>query len=496
MYLSSSRSGDLSTGVRRDEPNPGADPGTSDAAPEEPPGTRPKPQSRGRSRSQGRSRSPSRSRRRVGLIVAPNVVALGMVSFVTDVSAEMVTAILPVYLVLGLGLSPLAFGMLDGLYNGATAFLRIAGGHIADRTRRHKPVAGFGYGLSAACKLALPAAHSVPVIGAVIAADRMGKGIRTAPRDALISLSTPTGAQGKAFGVHRAFDTAGALLGPPAAMAVLWFTAQAYDAVFVVSFCLAAFGVLLLCLYVREIPYAAAPKAVPRRAPEGPPAAAPETTPEPAPGAAPAATEPAARPRLREAVGVLRVPAFSRVCLYALVLGAATIGDGMVYLLLQQQVDLRPHLFPLLPFGTALGFLLLAVPVGLVADRVGRLRVFLAGHIFLLLCYVVLLTPVPRGLLIVLPLVLLGVFYAATDGVLMAVAAPLAPKRLRGGSLALVQTGQAAGRAIGAVAFGAAWTAWGPRTALVTAAAVLCAACAATALVAYRCRETVPEDAR
>ncbi|WTW98733.1 MFS transporter [Streptomycetaceae bacterium NBC_01309] len=414
--------------------------------------------------------------------MAPNVIALGMVSFVTDVSAEMVTAILPVYLVLGLGLSPLAFGMLDGLYNGATAFLRIAGGHIADRTRRHKPVAGFGYGLSAACKLALPAAHSVPVIGAVIAADRMGKGIRTAPRDALISLSTPSGAQGKAFGVHRAFDTAGALLGPAVAMAVLWFTAQAYDAVFVVSFCLAAFGVLLLCLYVRELPGAAAPKAA----------------------------EPDARPRLRDAVGVLRVPAFLRICLYALVLGAATIGDGMVYLLLQQQVDLRPHLFPLLPFGTALGFLLLAVPVGLVADRVGRLRVFLTGHVFLLLCYAVLLSPdsgleVPRGLLIVLPLILLGVFYAATDGVLMAVAAPLAPERLRGGSLALVQTGQAAGRAIGAVGFGAAWTAWGPRTALVAATAVLCAACAATVLVAYRCRETprretpsretVPEDA-
>ncbi|NUU25802.1 MAG: MFS transporter, partial [Streptomycetaceae bacterium] len=193
MYLSSTRSGDVSTGVRA----PSRD-------------------------------APARSR--VTRLVAPNVLALGVVSLVTDISSEMVTAILPVYLVLGLGLSPLAFGMLDGLYNGATAFLRIAGGHIADRTRRHKPVAGFGYGLSAACKLALPAAGTVPVIGAVIAADRMGKGVRTAPRDALISLSSPPGAQGRAFGVHRAFDTAGALLGPPTALAVLWFTAQAYDA--------------------------------------------------------------------------------------------------------------------------------------------------------------------------------------------------------------------------------------------------------------------------
>ncbi|MDI2127247.1 MFS transporter [Yinghuangia seranimata] len=437
MYLSSSRSGDVTTGVR-----PARDGRVPQAA------------------------TPPARASRVARVVAPNVIALGLVSLVTDISSEMVTAILPVYLVLGLGLSPLAFGMLDGLYNGATAFLRVAGGHIADRTRRHKPVAGLGYGLSAACKLALPAVSSVPGIGAVITADRMGKGIRTAPRDALISLSSPADQQGRAFGVHRAFDTTGALLGPFAAMAVLWFTAQAYDAVFVVSFCFAAFAVLLLVLYVREAP------------------------------AAPEAKAATGRPRLREAVAVLRVPGFARVCAYALVLGAATIGDGMVYLLLQRRVDLRPHLFPLLPFGTALGFLLLAVPVGLLADRVGRLRVFLLGHGVLLACYLTLLTPLPRAAAVALPLLLLGVFYAATDGVLMAVAAPLAPARLRGGSLALVQTGQAAGRALGAVAFGAAWTAWGPHQALVAAAVTLAAAGAAAALTAHRYDTSPREPAR
>lgn len=439
MYLSSSRSADPAAGADAASP--------PDEARNEPP-------------------EATRRRRRVTAVVAPNVVALGLVSCVTDISAEMVTAILPVYLVLGLGLSPLVFGMLDGLYNGATAFLRIAGGHIADRTRRHKPVAGFGYGLSAACKLALPAAGSVPAIGAVLAADRMGKGVRTAPRDALISLSSPADAQGRAFGVHRAFDTAGALLGPPLALAVLWFTAQAYDAVFVVSFCLAVFGVLLLLLYVREIP-------------------------------SPAGVSTTERPRIRDALRVLRVPGFARLCLYALVLGAVTIGDGMVYLLVQERVDLRPHVFPLLPFGTAVGFLLLAVPVGLLADRVGRLRIFLLGHGALLACYLVLLAPFPRAAVIVLPLLLLGVFYAATDGVLMAVAAPLAPAGLRGGSLALVQTGQAAGRAVGAIAFGAAWTAWGPRTALVAAVAALalCAAASGAAAWHFRTRNS-PEGNR
>ncbi|HKN51225.1 MAG TPA: MFS transporter, partial [Amycolatopsis sp.] len=131
------------------------------------------------------------SRRKLTMIGA-NVFALGAVSLVTDISSEMVTAILPVYLVLGLHLSPAAYGLVDGLYTGATALLRMAGGYIADRVRRRKAVAGIGYALSAVAKLGLVAAGaSAAAIGAAITADRAGKGLRTAPRDALITLSAP-----------------------------------------------------------------------------------------------------------------------------------------------------------------------------------------------------------------------------------------------------------------------------------------------------------------
>ena len=171
-----------------------------------------------------------------GPAVAGNVLVLGLVSLVTDVSAEMVTAVLPLYLVVGLGMSPLAFGALDGLYQGATALLRLAGGQIADRTERHKLVAGTGYALSAVCKLGLLAVSTPLAVAAVLTADRTGKGLRTPPRDALISLSATPEGQGRAFGVHRAMDTAGALLGPLAAFGVLWAAHDAYDAVFTVSF--------------------------------------------------------------------------------------------------------------------------------------------------------------------------------------------------------------------------------------------------------------------
>lgn len=194
------------------------------------------------------------SRRKAFFLLSGNVFALGAVSLVTDISSEMMTAVLPVYLVIGLHLSPAAYGVVDGTYTGATALLRLIGGYVADLTNRRKLIAGLGYGLSAVAKLGMPAAGSaVGAIGAVIALDRTGKGLRTAPRDALITLSTPPRLYGRAFGVHRSMDTIGAFAGPLVAIGILAATAQAYDAVFVASFCIAAFGVLILALFVREI---------------------------------------------------------------------------------------------------------------------------------------------------------------------------------------------------------------------------------------------------
>ncbi|WP_329315999.1 MFS transporter [Streptomyces sp. NBC_01278] len=375
--------------------------------------------------------------------VPATVIALGAVSLVTDVSSEMVTAVLPLYLVLGLGLSPLQFGFLDGMFNGATALVRLLGGRLADRGGRHKRVAGAGYLLSALSRLGLLlAGGATSGIAASLAADRLGKGVRTAPRDALISLSGPPETLGRAFGVHRAMDTTGALLGPLAAFAVLWATADAYDAVFAVSFCTGLLGVLLLVLYV--------------------------------PSATPA---PPARPSPLQH-GALRDPDYRRILYAASLLGAVTIGDSFLYLLVQRGLDLPPALFPLLPLGAAAGYLLLAVPAGRLADRVGRRLPFLAGHAALLGAYAVLLLPVAWPTVVAV-LVLLGVFYASTDGVLMALAGPVLPEHRRAGGLAVLQTGQALARLLGAAGFGAAWTFWGQGPALWAAALALAGALAA-----------------
>jgi len=414
----------------------------------------------------------ARSTSRVSAAVTPTVFALGAVSLITDVSSEMVTAVLPLYLVTGLGLSPLGFGLLDGIYNGFSALVRLAGGHLADRGGgRHKWIAGIGYGISAACKPLLLLAHTLTPIGLILAADRTGKGLRTAPRDALISLSSTPENRGRAFGVHRAMDTAGALLGPLVAFLILRATVDGYDAVFTVSFCVAVVGVLVLVLFVPGSSSTAAPrteKAVRER-----------VVGERAVGEQ-AVGEKAVRPTLRAAFALLARRDLRRITVCALLLGLATVSDSFVYLLLQRRLGVPDRWFALLPVGTAAAFLLLAVPLGRLADRVGRWRVFLGGHGALLLAYALLLTSWHGTALPYAVLLLHGAFYAATDGVLMAAASDSVPEQLRSSGLALVQTGQAAARFVCSLGFGAAWTLWGDRTALM-ASAVALAVCAAFA---------------
>ncbi|MEV7277868.1 MFS transporter [Streptomyces sp. NPDC093111] len=401
--------------------------------------------------------------------VSPTVLALGTVSLVTDVSTEMVTAVLPLYLVMGLGLSPLGFGMLDGVQNGVSALVQLTGGHLADRVRDHKLIAGIGYGLSALVKPLL-LVHHLGALGVALALDRTGKGLRTAPRDALISLSVPPERQGRAFGLHRAMDTTGALLGPIAAFLILGVAAGGYDAVFAVSGCVAALGVLVLLLFVpsgKNAPSAG------RSAPE-----AGEDS--PAAGAAPEE-----RPDLRAAFGLLRGRRLRVLFGCAVLLGLTTVSDAFLYLLLQRRTGVAEQLFPLLPLGTAAVFLLLAVPAGRLADRIGRRTVFLAGHAGLLLGYALLLWAPAVPALPYLVLALHGAFYAATDGVLPAAVAAVVPERLRASGIALVGTGQASARFCCSLAFGAVWAAWGDGPALASAAVGL-ACCATIAGVALR----------
>ncbi len=375
-----------------------------------------------------------------GLRVGRNVVLLGLVSLFTDISSEMVATILPLYLVYTLGFTPLQYGVVDGLQQGAAALVRIAGGFLADRTRRHKEVAAFGYGISALSRLGLLAAQSLSALSAIVFIDRTGKGIRTAPRDALISLSSDREHLATAFGVHRSLDTAGAMLGPLIAFSLLTLAPGEFDAIFVVSFCAALVGLALLTLFV-------------------------ENRPVPVHEDSPVSLAAAAR--------LLGNRRFGMLVAVAGALSLATISDGFLFVALQRRLDFEPRLLPLLFVGTALAYMLLAIPVGRIADRFGRGRTFVAGYLPLLAAYGLLLAPAGPSLEIPAYLALLGLYYAATDGVLMALASVTLPPSLRGSGLALLVTSTSLGRLTASILFGMLWTWYDVETALAVFAAGL-----------------------
>jgi MFS family permease len=258
----------------------------------------------------------------------------------------------------------------------------------------------------------------------VIAADRIGKGLRTAPRDALIAASTRPDAYGRAFGAHRTLDTCGAMLGPLVASALLAANARAYDTVFVTSFCFALVGLAIILLFVPEHRVAVM--------------------------TGPAVT-------VRASVGLLRDRAFARLVVAATALGLLTVSDGFIYLSLLRRDDVVTAVFPLLFFGTSASYLLLAMPLGWLADRIGRRVVFFGGHLALLGCYAAVVGPVTGLLAAGACLLLLGAYYAATDGVLAAAAVPLLPEHLRSTGLATLQTLVALARFASSVAFGTLW---------------------------------------
>jgi MFS family permease len=360
--------------------------------------------------------------------IGSNVFFLGITSMLTDVSSEMVTSILPIYLVFALGLTPLQFGFVDGLSQGAAALARLASGLIADRWQRNREVAALGYGISAVCKLVLLAAGNAwGLVSAAIAFDRVGKGIRTSPRDALISLSSIPERLGLAFGIHRALDTAGALIGPLVAFAILAALPQAFDLVFVTSFFVAIAGLAALLCFVRNV-----------RPHDG------------------TAVEPARR-SLKAALALLRHKRFRAMVLIGTALGLFTVADSFVFLMLQRKLSAEAAWFPLFYVAVAVAYLVLAIPAGSLGDRFGRARMFLVGHALLLLAGINLLMSgngLGAGLL---SLALLGAYYACTDGVLMAMASRFVPSELRASGLGLVATANGVARLVASIMFGALW---------------------------------------
>ncbi len=326
-----------------------------------------------------------------------NVVALGFTSLFTDISSEMLVPILPLFVTVTLGASATSLGVIEGLAECIASLLRTTSGWVSDRMGRRKPFVVAGYALSGVAKAAIGLASAWPVVLALRAGDRLGKGLRTPPRDALIADATSAADRGRAFGFHRGMDTLGAAIGPALGWWLLahWqpLGGEAYRRVFYVSAIPAAISVLVLLLFVRA----------PRQAP-------------------------AAKRSLAEQAGALG-PAFARFLVVDAVFQLGNSSNAFV-LLRTQSAGWSASAVSLVYVAFNVLLAALAMPFGRLSDRAGRRPLLLAGYLVYALTYALLATWASRAGVVV-AFLLLAVHTALIDGQAKAMIADLVPRDLR-----------------------------------------------------------------
>jgi len=372
---------------------------------------------------------------------------LGFVSLLMDVSSEMIHSLLPLYLTVGLGASALAVGLIEGAAEATALIVRVFSGVLSDRWRHRKGLAAFGYGLGALSKPFFALATGPGLVFGARFMDRIGKGIRGAPRDALIADLTPAAIRGAAFGLRQTLDTVGAFTGPLLAMVLMLASHDDFRAVFWVAVIPGVLSFLLIALVVKE-----------------PPAQLPQDAP---------------RPRFdRQTVRALG-GAFWLVAAAAAALTLARFSEAFL-VLRASSLGLEVAFAPLVMVVMSAVYSLTAYPAGRLADRMSHRTLLMAGVIVLVAADVVLAL---AGNLLALGagVVLWGLHMGLTQGLLSAMVAHTAPAHLRGTAFGVFNLGSGIAMLLASAIAGALWQYAGP-AATFFAGAVFAALSAAVAL--------------
>ncbi|MCC6561122.1 MAG: MFS transporter [Xanthomonadales bacterium] len=346
--------------------------------------------------------------------------ALGVVSLLTDVSSELVHALLPLLLAGSLGASMLVIGLIEGAAEAMAAIVKLFAGALSDRIGRRKPLVVAGYGLSALTKLVFPLAASASLVLGARLLDRLGKGIRGAPRDALIADVTPPEQRGAAYGLRQSLDTVGAVLGPLAAMALMLWLLDARTALWFAAIP-GLLAVLVLLVYVRE------PE---RHIAENKPALGLRHW----------------RTLDRRVWGVIGIAAL---------LHLARFGEGFLVLHMRDS-GFGDALAPLALVLMSLAYTLTAFPVGWCADRMSR-RTLLAIGVAMLVAADLVCALLPGRIGAALGITLWGVHLGFTQGLLAAMLADVAPKELRGTAFGIFHLASGVALLIASLGAGALW---------------------------------------
>jgi MFS family permease len=353
---------------------------------------------------------------------------LGFVSMLMDISSEMIHALLPVYLVTVLGASTLTVGFIEGIAEATAAITKIFSGALSDWLGRRKLLAALGYGLAALTKPLFPLAPSVGWLVAARFIDRVGKGIRGAPRDALIADISPAGLRGASFGLRQSLDTVGAFVGPLAAIGLMWWTSDHFAAVFWVAVVPAFLSFGLIAFAVNE----------------------------PAPDAS---REPAKNPLNTAAMRQLG-PTYWRVVAVGVVFTLARFSEAFL-ILRAQNIGLHAMWVPAVLVLMNIVYALSAYPAGVLSDRINRTALLALGLVVLAGADLVLaLVPDLPGL--ALGVVLWGLHMGLTQGLLSALVADTAPPALRGTAFGYFNLFTGLAMLAASVIAGALWDAYGP----------------------------------
>ncbi|HEY6000904.1 MAG TPA: MFS transporter [bacterium] len=335
-----------------------------------------------------------------GAGVPRNVKALGAVSLLTDASSEMVYPVLPLFLANVLGAPVTAIGVIESVAEGTASFLKVFSGWLSDRVGRRRPLIALGYSISNVVKPLLALTASWPSVLALRFADRFGKGVRTAPRDALIADSGDAARRGRDFGFHRALDTVGAAIGPLAAWAILTLAPGGYRTIFWMSAVPGTLAIIVVFAAVREVRG--------RRAAVGEAGAGQR------------------RP-------VLRLRHLGRP--FVLFTGASAVfalgnSSDALLILRAQDVGAAAALIPLMYFVFNVVGAAAAVPLGALSDRIGRRTMLCGGFAGYALVYAgFALVGEPRVAWLLFALY--GIPYAATEGMARAFVCDLVPADVR-----------------------------------------------------------------
>jgi MFS family permease len=372
--------------------------------------------------------------------VPTTVWTLGFVSLLMDVSSELIHSLLPVFLTSVVGASAVDVGLIEGIAEATAAIAKVFSGAFSDRIGKRKLLVGIGYGLSAVTKPIFPLASTAwEVLGARFI-DRIGKGIRDAPRDALIADITPSAVRGAGYGIRQALDTVGAFVGPLSAVALMALYADNFRAVFWWALLPAALAVLLIVIGVRE--------------PDGTHASAQRGWPV----------------RKEE---LKRMPAaFWMVIAIGVVFALARFSEA--FLLLKAQAEgLALALIPLALVWMNVVYAVTATPAGILSDKIGRQNVLLCG-LGALLAADLALAFIPGLGGVVIGVGLWGLSLGFSQGLLSALVADTAPEDLRGTAFGLFNLVTGGALLAASVVAGWLWSDFGP-TATFTAGAVFSA---------------------